>query len=114
MQFAPDRRHHKRFDMTSKASTLALVRETSRGLEVVNCTLVNLSFGGMCFRAPWPVREREECQFLLDLKLQARRLALVKARICWVKDNDREPENRVSGAVFLESSLGWTGPEESN
>ena len=112
MQFAPDRRHHKRFDMTSKPNTLALVRETNRGLELVNCTLVNLSYGGLCFRAPWPVREQEECQFLLDLKLQTKRLALVKARICWVKD--LEPEDHVSGAVFLESTLGWTGPEESN
>ncbi len=112
MELAPERRRHKRFDMSSRECRLGLLLETGGGLETENCVLLNLSFGGMCFRSPQSVQEQEECQFLMDLKLPGRRLALVKARICWVQP--LETQERMLGAEFLESTLGWLGPEENN
>jgi len=112
MELGPERRRQKRFDMTSRECRLGLLRETSGGLQTENCVLLNLSFGGMCFRTPQSLQELEECQFFIDLKLPGRRLALVKARICWVRL--LETQERMLGAEFLESTLGWLGPEENN
>ena len=112
MRFVPDRRDHKRFDMGARECRLCWIRESGSGFDLANCTLVNLSYGGMCFRAPTALREQEEHQFLLDLKLHTKRLALVRVRICWVEQ--KAPAEWVSGAVFTESSMGWTGPEEES
>lgn len=108
---APERRRHKRFDMTSRESRLALISNTSAGLGIENCVLLNLSYGGMCFRMSGVLQERDECQFLMDLKVPRECLALVRARICWVQA--QAGQEKMLGAEFLESTLGWVGPEEN-
>ena len=108
---APERRRHKRFDMTSRDCRLALVSNTSAGLGIESCVLINLSYGGMCFRTAQVLQERDECQFLMDLKVPRECLALVRARICWM--GPQGGQERMLGAEFLESTLGWVGPEEN-
>ncbi len=111
MGFPSERRGHKRFDMTEREGKLALVRETAGGVEQEDCTLLNLSYGGMCFRARRLVQEGEQCRFFIDLPSPLRGSLLVKAQIRWVRPF--EPESWNSGAEFLESSRGWLGPEEN-
>jgi len=107
-----ERRRHKRFDMTSRECKLYLIRQAGGALQHEDCTLLNLCYGGMRFRACGPLRPGEECQFLIDLKTPVRGSVFVKARIRWARPFDRHPEQEL-GAVFVESSKGWLGPEEN-
>ena len=111
MGLASERRRHKRFDMTSGGSKLTFVRETSEGLEQENCTLLNLSYSGMCFRACRLMQEGEQCGFLIYLPSPMHGWVLVKALIRWVQVLQTDHCN--FGAAFLESSRGWLGPEET-
>lgn len=105
-----DRRHHRRFDTHTLAATLAMVRAGSAGVELEPCTLLNLGYGGMSFRLPRAPSKHQNYWFLIDLAEPFDQLVLVRARVCWVR-----PAGSVAseaGAVFVESSKGWLGPED--
>jgi len=105
-----ERRRYKRFEMMRECK-LTLIRDTGRGREEEDCTLLNLCYGGMCFRTRRPMQRDEEYQFLIDLPTPVRGSVFVKARICWARSAEYNYSD--IGAIFVESSRGWLGPEET-
>ena len=108
-----ERRRYRRFDMTAHDCELALVLEVSGKEERQTCELLDLSYEGMRFRAGRPFQEGEVHRFLIVLPSPVPRSeCVVQARICWVQA--LESDRYVQGAAFLESSVGWLGPEENS
>ena len=112
MTLTSERRRHPRYDMTLRECRLALLEESSGLVEEHDCKLVNLSFGGMCFHSPKDLRQGEERRFVIDLRSAVPGAVLVRAQIRWGQPG-AAPAGTF-GAVFLESSRGWLGPEEDN
>jgi len=111
-EFHAERRRHKRFDMTSLRVKVMLVQETSDEPRYEDCTLVNLSYGGLRVLAHRPLQEGDKCQFLIELQRSVKGSAVVEALIRWVRSVGSEAWDL--GAQFLESSKGWLGPEEND
>lgn len=109
IQGREDRRRHRRFDATSVGGRLAVVLQGDAELAVEPCTLVNVSYGGMCFRAPLALEDGSEHRFLLDLKQPFDDMVMVRARVRWADPG--ESNERTFGAEFIESSKGWLGPD---
>jgi hypothetical protein len=109
MMTAPDRRRHKRFEITSRERRLALVEDSGSEEEREQCALLNVSYGGISFRASRELQEEAIHQFFIEMPLPIGSV-LVKARICWVLRSDSQGYDL--GAEFLESSKGWLGPVE--
>ena len=105
-----DRRHFRRFDANTLAARLSMIRAGSAGLELLPCTLLNLGYGGMSFRLPWAPTKHGDYRFLIDLAEPFDELVLVRARVCWVRQAGSVDSD--AGAVFVESSKGWLGPED--
>ncbi len=99
-----ERRRHTRFDTSTSGSKLALIGRSGLGLETRDCSLCNISYGGMCFQGSLPLRPGEVADFLLDLKEPLEDLVLVRARIEWKSDAGKM---QLFGARFLDSSKGW-------
>jgi len=57
-------------------------------------------------------REGEVHSFLIDMPKPLQGVASVKAQIRWVRP--REAHSSELGAMFLESSKGWLGPDENH
>jgi hypothetical protein len=123
-----ERRRYKRFDVTACNCKLLLARGPGPDVPWEDCTLLNLSFGGMGLRANRPMDKGAEFEFLLDLRgvvqsreegeallLALRRAArgsvYGRARVVWVHASDWRFSD--AGTSFLESNTGWLGPEES-
>lgn len=100
-----ERRRYTRFDTASSGSKLALIARSGSDLEFQECSLHNISYGGMCFQAALPLHTGDVVDFLIDLKKPLQDLVLVKARIEW--QGDAGPQGRLFGASFLDSSKGW-------
>jgi hypothetical protein len=110
MMTAPDRRRHKRFEITSRERRLALVEDSGSEEEREQCALLNVSYGGISFRASRALQEGAIHKFFIEMPLPIGFSVLVKARICWVRRSDSQGYDL--GAEFLESSKGWLGPVE--
>jgi hypothetical protein len=110
MMTAPDRRRHMRFEITSREHGLALVEDSEGKEEREQCALLNVSYGGIRFRASRSLQEGAIHNFFIEMPLPIGFSVLVKARICWVLLSDSQSYDQ--GAEFLESSKGWLGPEE--
>jgi hypothetical protein len=100
-----ERRRHIRFDTTSSRSKLVLVDRAGLRFEVHECSLLNISYGGMCFRGSVPLKTGDVADFLMDLETPLEDLVLVKAHIEW--ERGAGAHQRRYGARFLESSKGW-------
>jgi hypothetical protein len=100
-----ERRRYTRFDTTTSGSKLAMIGRTGERLQVSECSLRNVSYGGMCFHASAALRQGEVVDFLMDLETPLKDLVLVRARIEWAGESDAA--GRVFGARFLDSSKGW-------
>ena len=99
-----ERRRYIRFDTTASGSKLALIGRGS-GLQVSECSLRNISYGGMCFHGSASLRAGDVVDFLIDLQKPLQDLVLVKARVEW--EGEADATGRVFGARFLDSSKGW-------
>jgi hypothetical protein len=111
MALASDRRHHKRLDMTSRDCKLTLLREGRGKQQREQCTLLDLGYGGMRFRSHDRLREGETYRFLIEISgLQGE--VIVKANIRWALR--LESHHCDLGAMFVESSKGWLGPDEND
>lgn len=100
-----ERRRHARFDTSASGSKLALIGRAGSNLEVRDCTLRNISYGGMCFHGSLPLHRGDVVDFLIDLKAPLEDLVLVRARIEW--EGAAGTNGRLFGARFLDSSKGW-------
>jgi len=110
MVTASDRRRHKRFEITSREHELAIVTDSGRKEECERCALLNVSYGGIRFRASRALQEGAIHRLFIEMPLPIGFAVLVKARICWVRSSDSQGYDL--GAEFLESSKGWLGPED--
>lgn len=105
-----ERRRHTRFDTSASGSRLAVIGRSGSSLEVRECTLRNISYGGMCFHGALPFHAGDVVDFLIDLKAPLEDLVLVKARIEW--EGAAGADGRLFGARFLDSSKGWLAAVE--
>jgi hypothetical protein len=103
-----NRRRHQRFTPDIISADVCLVIEGSASLALGRCTLLNLSYGGMCLSAACLFQEGRHYSFVVDLRLPANELLLVKARICWTRRLD---DCCIAGIEFTETSGGWLGPD---
>jgi len=110
MMQAPDRRRHRRFEITSREHGLALVEDLEGKNEREQCALLNISYGGISFRASRALHEGATRKCFIEMPLPIGFSVLVKARICWIRRSASQGYDL--GAEFLESSKGWLGPEE--
>lgn len=100
-----ERRRYVRFDTRPSSSKLALIHRSGTRLETRECSLHNISYGGMCFHGSMAFRTGDVADFLIDLETPLNDLVLVRARIEWEGASDAQ--GRLYGARFLDSSKGW-------
>lgn len=105
-----ERRRSKRFRNDAISANVSLLDREA--LKTEPCTLVNISFGGMCLRTRLNLEPGGEYAFLLDLRAPFNDLVMVKARVSWARAVQQGQQDCVAGAEFTESSKGWLGPEE--
>lgn len=105
-----NRRRCRRFDAKALAAKASLIRIGKAGPELEPCKLLDLGYGGVSFRVPWAPSEHGDYRFLIDLTEPFGDLVLVRARVCWVRQAGAVSSE--AGAVFVESSKGWLGPED--
>jgi hypothetical protein len=110
MEGPVERRRYKRFTLSAHDSRLSIIREQSGLLEHQPCALMNLGYGGMCFRSSEPVRVGEQLRFRLELLSPPLGATFLKAEIRWARRFSAEEHS--AGAEFLASSRAWLGPEE--
>lgn len=107
-----DRRRHARFGTDTFLGTLWLVRRgRSVAVKYEPCPLINLSYGGVSFRSPLPLRKRAVCWALVELTSPFRDACLATIRVCWVRPVLSSSEV-VAGARFLQTNKGWVGDED--
>ena len=102
-----ERRRHKRFDMASTGSKLARIERGSPSLTLKDYDLVNLSFGGMCFRSTEELEPEGLYDFLIDLQAPLKVLIFVRSSIRWVRPCGAQ--GWLIGAAVVESSRTWLG-----
>src|SRR5690348_14666293 len=82
---AYERRRYRRLHMATRDCQLTLIRRLGEAPEREVCTLVDLSYAGLRFRAHRPVAQGEFVEFLVDIRSPVRRSGFVKTRIRWVR-----------------------------
>ena len=102
-----ERRRHRRFEMMGTHSKLASIYRSAGDLRLEECTLIDISAGGIGFITDKEFDEGDTHYFLIDLREPLQELVFVKVRAQWVKERDES--NWLVGASFLESSKGWLG-----
>ena len=99
--------------MATEDCRLVLIRqhrEERREREI--CTLVDLSYAGLRFRAKRPLGAGEVVDFLIDLNTPARRSGFTRAWVRWIRQLGRHECE--AGAEFSEESKGmFLGSEEA-
>lgn len=105
-----ERRHFQRFEMATRDCRLTLIR--GRGLEnqCQNCILVDLSYGGMRFHSPFPIRNGEVLEFVVSIASPVKRSGFCRGRACWGCPIDSQKFD--CGAELFEESKGLFGPDE--
>lgn len=99
-----ERRRYKRLHMATGDCRLTLIRRWSGEREREVCTLMDLSYAGLCFRSGRSLGVGEVVEFLIDLHSPVKRSGLVLARIRWTRRlgvDDYE-----AGAEYSEESKG--------
>jgi len=95
--------------MTARPATLTLLDQGAKR-QRERYAVMDLSYGGMRFRSRDPFGDAEEHRFLIEIEAPVRDSAVVRAQIRWGRALG--PRSHDCGAVFLESTKGWLGPEE--
>ena len=80
-----ERRRYKRLHMATGDCRLTLIRRWGSEREREVCTLIDLSYAGLCFRSGRPLGVGEVVEFLIDLRSPVKRSGLVLARIRWAR-----------------------------
>lgn len=108
------RRRHDRVDLSRQQVEAWLVLERGNHLEpdYCCCQLLNLSYSGMCLQAEDLFEAGKRYRFILDLAAMLGAEAEVTVRIVWKRQIDAGL--CYAGAVFVESSAPWLGPNEDD
>jgi hypothetical protein len=94
--------------MTASGSQAVLVDWIGFQFQQSSLELLNLSYGGMCFRANDDVKPGAVNHYLLNIRgVLDEGMVFVKARVEWSKA--AESDGYLCGASFIESSKGWLG-----
>ncbi len=108
-----ERRRYKRLHMATRDCRLMLIRRREDATEREVCTLVDLSYAGLRFRAHRPLALGEAVDFWIDLHSPVRRSGFVKARVRWIRPLGFQECD--AGAEFFEKSKGLLlGPQEAD
>ena len=108
-----ERRHFKRFDMTTRDCRLSLmpVQGGKRKRESSTlCVLTDLSHSGLRFCAPSLIHKGEVLGFVVSIASPPNRTGFVRGRVCWVHPLDSRAFD--CGVELLENSKGLIGPDE--
>jgi|SRR5579872_1299028 hypothetical protein len=106
-----ERRRYRRLHMATRDCRLTLMRRVGDPREREVCTLIDLSYAGLRFRAHRPLASGDMVEFVIDIQSPLRRSGFVKARLRWVRPIGYQECD--AGAEFLEESKGFLlGPEE--
>src|SRR5262245_50761006 len=105
-----ERRRYKRFDMRDHICKLILLEEPDGSPTQADCSLLDLSYGGMRFQADRPLTLGQMYGFVIELETPLKNSSSVEARICWVQPAGSRRHHL--GALFLKSSKAWLGPAE--
>lgn len=108
-QVVSDARRYRRFGAGVVTARVLMVRRRRSGLEVEDCPLVNLSYGGVCFRTRGALRKYGSHRLLIEIKAPFLDTARVRVQIRWIRPLDSQ--TIIAGAEFLETNKGWLGPE---
>jgi len=103
-----DRRRYRRFESEEICGNVGLIGAGGVRLTLDPCTLLDVSYGGMCLLARAPLAKGVVHRLLIDFAAPFSDTVLVKARVAWMQPS--EAGLRV-GVEFVESSKGWLGPE---
>lgn len=107
-----ERRRYMRLHMATGDCRLTLIRRWSGEREREVCTLIDLSYAGLCFRSGRSLGVGEVVEFLIDLHSPVKRSGLVLARIRWTRRLGVDEHE--AGAEFSEESKGLLiGTEET-
>jgi hypothetical protein len=106
-----EKRHFKRFNMTTCDCRLTLLRKRGCLRERENCILVDLSYAGMRFHGLRPIGEGEVLDFLADIRAPWVRSGFLRACVRWVRALGSHECD--CGVEFLESSKGFLVPNET-
>ena len=107
-----ERRHFKRFEMTTRDCRLTLIRVRDGKRDRENCILVNLSYAGLRFQGLRPIAEGEVLEFLVGLGAGLHPSGFVRAHVRWVRALNLHQCD--CGVEFLEESKGLLGLDESS
>ena len=108
----PDARRYRRVNAGVVAGRVLMIRRGPSRLEVEECPLVNLSYGGICFRTRGALKKHGTHRLLIEIKAPFKDTARARVRIRWIRPLDSQ--EIIAGAVFVKSSKGWLGPEEES
>lgn len=103
-----ERRHFKRFDLTTRDCRLTLIRRRSG--ERQSCILVNLSYAGLRFQGPISFRNGEMLEFLVTIADPMKRSGFWRGHVSWVCPIDSQRYD--CGVEFVEECKGLLGPDE--
>jgi hypothetical protein len=108
-----ERRRYKRLHMATRDCRLTIIRLRGNTREREVCTLVDLSYAGLRFRAHRPLAPGESVELLIDMHSPVQRSGFVKARVRWLRRLGFQECD--AGAEFAEESKGFLlGPEETD
>lgn len=102
-----DRRRSRRFRADSLSGSLSMAVGGCKAKRYTRCALVNISYGGMCFRAPHHMEVGSAAEYRIFLA-PLPHAVVVTAEVRWTGTGAC---NALTGAEFLESSSGWFGPD---
>jgi hypothetical protein len=105
-----ERRHFKRFSMTTRDCELAIIRARGAKGEREKCILVDLSYSGLRFQGLGPHSKGDVHEFLLSIASPLKRAGFLRGRVCWVCPTDSQWYD--FGVELLEESKGLLGPDE--
>ena len=93
-----EKRHFKRFNMTTCDCRLTFLRKLGSLRERENCILVDLSYAGMRFHGLRPIGEGEVLEFLADIRAPWVRSGFLRACVRWVRALARMSVNAESSS----------------
>lgn len=108
----PDARRYRRVNAGVVAGRVLMIRRGPSRLKVEECPLVNLSYGGICFRTRKALKKHGTHRLLIEVKAPFQDTARTRVKIRWIRPLDSQ--EIIAGAVFVESNKGWLGPEEES
>lgn len=108
-----ERRRYKRLHMATQDCRLVLIRHWGERREREVCTLIDLSYAGVHFRAKRPLGAGEVVEFLIDLNTPVRRSGFTRGWVRWIRPQGAHECE--AGVEFSEESKGLLlGTEEGH